>query len=89
MIPDWETNCCYLSRLLATRHPALCGQLTDVLGTHGIPVRFLDGARDIWARDYCPIQVSPDRFVKFRYFPDYLRGKHEDLVTDGDTHSMM
>ena len=56
-----------------------------VLGTHGIPVRFLDGTRDIWARDYCPIQVAPDRFVKFRYFPDYLRGEHEDLVTDDDT----
>jgi agmatine deiminase len=85
MIPDWETNCCYLSRLLPGRHPALCRQLTDVLGTHGIPVRFLDGTRDIWARDYCPIQVSPDRFVKFRYFPDYLRGTHEDVVTDDDT----
>jgi agmatine deiminase len=85
MIPDWETNCCYLSRLLADRHPALCRQLTGVLDTHGIPVRFLEGTRDIWARDYCPIQVAANRFVKFRYFPDYLRGEHEGLVTDADT----
>ena len=43
MIPDWETNFCYLSRLLADRHPALCRQLTGLLDTHGIPVRFLEG----------------------------------------------
>ncbi len=85
MVPDWETNCCYLSRLLPGRHPALCRQLTDVLGTHGVPVRFLDGTRDIWARDYCPIQVAPNRFVKFRYFPDYLRCDQENLVTDDNT----
>jgi agmatine deiminase len=85
MIPDWETNCVYLSRLLAVRHPALCQQLTAILEEHGVPVRLLDGTADIWARDYCPVQVVKNRFVKFRYYPDYLRGRHEDRITTDDT----
>lgn len=85
MIPDWLTNCVYLSRLLADRHPALLKRLLSILRSHGIPWRFLDGTRDIWARDYCPIQVATNRFVKFRYFPDYLQGEYENLVTDDDT----
>jgi agmatine deiminase len=44
-------------------------------------VGFLDGTRDIWARDYCPIQVGPRQFVKFRYYPDYLRDSYEDRIT--------
>lgn len=85
MIPDWLTNCVYLSRLLVDRHPAILKRLRSILRSHGVPVRFLEGTRDIWARDYCPIQVGPRQFVKFRYYPDYLRGSHEDLITDGDT----
>lgn len=81
MIPDWETDCVYLSRLLAGRHPVLHQQLTGILANHGVPVRLLDDTRDIWARDYCPIQVRKDWFVKFRYWPDYLRNRHEHLIT--------
>jgi agmatine deiminase len=44
----------------------------------------LDTTRDIWARDYCPIQVQAKRFVKFRYCPDYLRGRYECLITHDD-----
>jgi len=35
---------------------------------------FLNNTRDIWARDYMPIQVSKDKFIEFRYDPDYLQG---------------
>lgn len=74
MIPDWQTNCVCFSKLLADQHSALCGQLVGILQQHGVPVRFLAGTRDIWCRDYCPIQVQMGRFVKFRYDPDYLKG---------------
>ena len=74
-----------MSRLLPDRYPALCRQLTELLGTYGIPVRFLEGTKNIWTRDYCPIQVAANRFVKFRYFSVYLRGEHVWLVTDALT----
>jgi len=44
-------------------------------------VRFLEGTADIWIRDYAAVQISRKRFVKFRYYPDYLRGKYEHLIT--------
>jgi len=75
MIPDWEHNCVCLAAMLKVRHPALFTKLHQILTDHGVHVRLLDDARDIWARDYCPLQVGPGRFVKFRYAPDYLRGQ--------------
>jgi agmatine/peptidylarginine deiminase len=35
---------------------------------------FLNKTRDIWARDYMPIQTLKDKFVEFRFDPDYLQG---------------
>ena len=31
----------------------------------------------IWARDYMPVQVSKEKFVRFRYTPDYLQDSPE------------
>ena len=31
----------------------------------------------IWARDYMPVQVREDKFVQFRYEPDYLKDSPE------------
>ena len=85
MIPDWETDCVYLSRLLVGRHPVLHQQLTGILADHGVPVRLLDRPADIWARDYCPVKVGNHQFVKFRYWPDYLRDRHKHLITPAET----
>ena len=50
---------------------------------HGIPLRTIPGTQDIWCRDYMPIQVAEDRFVQFRYAPDYLGGQYRHLRADG------
>jgi agmatine deiminase len=84
MIPDWETNCVCFSRLLPDRHPGLWKHLTEILRKHRIPIALLEDTRDIWARDYCPIQVGHNRYVKFRYEPDYLRGRYKHLITGDD-----
>lgn len=80
MIPDWEHNCVYLADLFENRHPSIFTSLQDTLLSHGIEVRRLTNVKDIWARDYCPIQVAPNTLVKFRYEPDYLRD-NPDLKT--------
>ena len=37
----------------------------------------------MWARDYMPIQVAPDKFVAFKYLPDYLLNpKYRDSRTE-------
>ena len=80
MIADWDKNCVFLTAMLATRHPDLFTNLRETLDAHDIEVRLLDNVRDIWARDYAPLQVDLDRLVKFRYDPDYLRDQ-PDLRT--------
>ena len=59
MIPDWEANVVFLAGMLKVRHPDLFTQLHSVLTLHGVEVRLLENVRDIWARDYCPIQIGP------------------------------
>ena len=65
----------FFSRLLPERHSTLWKQLKGIFCKFHIPVGLIEGTRDIWARDYCPVQVGPRRSVKFRYFPDYLHGQ--------------
>ena len=79
MIPDDRTNIVYVSDLLDTSHPALASALTAILEARRIPVRRIAGAKQIWCRDFLPIQIDLGEFVRFRYAPDYLRG-YEHLL---------
>jgi agmatine deiminase len=54
--------------------------LAGILERAGIEYRLLAGTRDIWVRDFMPVQFARDDFVLFRYEPGYLCG-YEDLVT--------
>lgn len=76
MISDSSTNNIYFSDLLRTdeRYSETFNDLQQVLDSNGIQYDFLKKTRDIWARDYMPIQVSKDKFLEFRYDPDYLQG---------------
>ncbi len=80
MIADWDKNCVFLAAMLKTRHPELFTNLRETLADHKIEVRLLDNVRDIWTRDYAPLQIASDSLVKFRYDPDYLRNE-SDLRT--------
>ncbi len=76
MITDNQTNAIYFSENLKTdlRFLETCNQITGILESVGAQYSFLPKTRDIWARDYMPIQVSESKFVEFRYDPDYLQG---------------
>jgi agmatine deiminase len=77
MIPDRQHNLVFLADVLKERHPSVFASLQKILLSHGIEVRVLTTVKDIWARDYCPVQVAPKTLVKFRYEPDYLRDTPE------------
>lgn len=78
-----ETNFVYVSDLLVRRFPSIHEGLERILAEHGIGFGVVQGTKDIWIRDYAPIQVSRDgSFVLFRYFPDYLRRGYRHLITD-------
>jgi len=78
MIPDWETNHLFLSDRLEADEPALVAGLRSVLA--GVPIDIIPDTKNIWCRDFMPIQLDDGRFFQFVYAPDYLRG-HERLVT--------
>lgn len=80
MISDRDADVVYVADRLAPAHPSLAGGLQEVLACHGIDLRELSGSRDIWYRDYMPIQIGDGEFVQFRYDQDYLSG-HEHLIT--------
>lgn len=81
MIAEWETNCVFLAAMLRDRHPEVFHGLQKTLTAHQNELRLVRQAKDIWARDFMPIQVAEREFVKFRYDPDYLRGKHQHLIS--------
>jgi agmatine deiminase len=83
MIPESEVNCVYLAAMLEGRHPKVFKGLRETLTAYGVQVRCITDVRDVWARDYAPIQVTARALVKFRYTPDYLSG-HDHLITGDD-----
>ena len=80
MIPDHLTDTVLFSALLPPRYPELWRNLASVLDVRRVSYRLLSGTRDIWVRDYLPVQIGPGEFVRFRYNPNYLHG-HDHLVT--------
>ena len=89
MISDNQTNKVYLSELLKSddRYSSTCSELTVLLEYFKIKYEFLKNTNDIWARDYMPIQVSENKFIEYRYDPDYLQGlklDQRDLKTYPD-----
>lgn len=81
MITNFETNKVLLAKGMtfhayvnATRH------LLDIMHSKGIEWSYLPNASSpyhIWARDYMPVQVNKEKFVRFNYSPDYLKDNPE------------
>jgi agmatine deiminase len=87
MIPDWQTNRVYFSSRLKTDYPLSHANIENTLYELKIKARYLSDTKDIWARDYMPIQQNTNKFIEYRYDPDYLQGKrkgYRDLKTYPD-----
>lgn len=73
----------FLSSLLASRYPAITQRLTDVLDHYNIPHTFLEGTKDVWCRDYMPVQTPSGKLIQFKYEPSYLSDpKYSHMRTD-------
>lgn len=72
-----QSQIVYLSALLRSKYPQTCKRLTDILNRYNIPFAFLKGTKDIWCRDYMPIQTPSGKLIQFRYDPSYLKGNPE------------
>lgn len=77
MIADKDTNFVYFSQLLAstTKFEHSCKNIIQILDESGVNYGFLKGTKDIWTRDFMPIQVEQDLNIEYIYDPNYLQGK--------------
>lgn len=75
LLHDENTNVVFFSPWLKDKkegHPEFYQRLSDLLTDIGIEFMELKSTNDYWARDYMPIQLSKNEFLKYRYYPDYL-----------------
>lgn len=81
MIPDWDTVTVVISDLLHQRHPQVERELSGILEKHDVPLLTVEGTKDIWIRDYAPLQIQRGQFIQFRYRPDYLLDRDQHTIT--------
>ena len=75
LMHDEDTNMVFISPWLKDKkegHPEFYQRLKDLLNGMGIESKELKSTNDYWARDYMPIQLGENEFLKYRYYPDYL-----------------
>ncbi len=73
MTTDNLSNTVYFSDLLPKKCPILNQHIVEVLETNKIRYVYLSETKDIWCRDFMPIQIEEDHFVFYKYTPDYLQ----------------
>lgn len=72
MVIDKETNKVYFSSLIKTvKYESFWLNLKKILTKHNIQSEFIEGTRDLWCRDYMPVQIDIKEYAQFKYFPDY------------------
>jgi len=87
VMTDGFTNTVYFSELLLQVCPILYQHMAQKLTENGICHFLLKNTKDIWCRDYMPIQIEEKQFVCYKYNPDYLQTKHY-LHTITDVRNM-
>lgn len=89
LMHDKDTNLVYFSPWLKDKkegHPEFYKHLKNLLNEMGIEFKELKSTYDYWARDYMPIQLGENEFLKYCYYPDYLvksKNKNDiETITD-------
>ncbi len=75
MVPDNLKNKLFLAGCLPVMNPKFFREFEVIFNRCNIPFDLLPNTKDIWAIDYMPVQVSADKFIQFKYNPDYLQDK--------------
>lgn len=86
MIIDSETNKLYLSQNLRS-YEKFYNRLISLLTKNDVKYGLLPETNDIWAVDYMPVQKDVNKFIQFKYEPDYLQND-EYILTQTDTKSV-
>ncbi len=81
---DSKTNIVFFSSQLSANYRSCKKDILEALKENGVQVGMnIRATKDIWARDYMPIQIDNYRFVRYKYNPNYLIKKGmSKYVTD-------
>ena len=81
MITNFETNKVYFAKgLTLVKYMNVARHMVDCCLVHNIAWGQLPqtpSSFHVWVRDYMPVQVRKDKFVRFCYTPDYLQNNPE------------
>ena len=82
MIADRQTNTIYFSSLLKSK-PKFTGAFNRIVSSLkrlGVEPKLIEHTKDIWARDYMPIQVNENSYIQYRYEPNYLQDDYGQTI---------
>ncbi len=84
MVSDSQCNVVYYSAMFPEKYPGVSQRIKAILDKHGVRHAALSGTKSVWARDYMPIQSTPDKYYIYDYTPDYLRldERYHDLMNN-------
>ena len=83
IITEKEKSLVVFSSLFLRHYPKLYEQLHDIMWSYHKGYGTVYHTKDYWVRDFMPVQVDEDVFVKFTFNPDYLQDKKK-YITDVD-----
>lgn len=83
IITEKEKSKVVFSSLLQRHYPKLKAELVDIVFSYHKGLGAVFHTNDYWVRDFMPIQMDENVFVKFVFNPDYLQDQKK-YITDVD-----
>ena len=82
---DSWTDFVYISDKLKEFYPGTYKRLIKLFDKLKIDWAEVKGTKDIWIRDYMPIQIAEDCYLVYKYDPDYLKQTGKKYLTNSHT----
>ena len=84
MIPDYGCNAVYFSEWLKKDYSDIYKGLVRILNKHNVAYDIIPNTKDVWCRDYMPLQLDKERYLCYEYKPDYLMNsaRNRKYITD-------
>ena len=70
MIPDYKCNAVYFSEWLKSDYLDIYKGLAKILNRYNVAYDVIPNTKDVWCRDYMPLQLDKERYLCYEYKPD-------------------
>ena len=65
----------YLSSQIKENYGSISKSFEELALEYSLEVKYLENTKDIWLRDFMPIQIESGKFVFYNYQPNYLKAE--------------